>query len=736
MDLSIQKQNFTHPFSLIAPAQASAPAVVAKPVQEIGDQFSPSSTTSQTTSQTVTPDSFSHAVLAPATQETVAITPALQAQPITPAEVEGWLLAGQTPAKSELTSVAPPRARTLEEMLAETVAQLSTPKPSAPVDKVASVAPLPSTQPASLSKRNQHPGIELHNHLLGIVNTNYFIQNAGDGSPRNLLRHIDKMFQEDPGLQQEAPQLWRLLQKSDVTKLPMAVARKTVEKLLTATRDTPFDGAYTPRDELVKRHLAIAPQEMEGLLSQLGAGEAGVAAQVIVAFSHDGGTRDEALKAIAEATTTELMERGGLSKSQASQLNALKVTKRYEIFTADTVRALAKDGVQYSEQSISVKKLLTQLTPEMMARVSQRVEREGIHSDLRYLAMVNTSHLSEDYLQQANFNTGMPVVFEQEGLNITPEQHQKLMSAFQFPGVTQSETLKRIANASPEQLQELGLSAEQARIVTSELPPELKSGLKTLLQRGDVMGIDIAAPEKESFTSRGMKNFDELYDLLKGAAKERGRELALRPHVGEGYPEMPGEREGFRRHKAARNQAGEPTHYSKAADNLETLISHLEERGYSEQKAKEDGVIIRFGHATHATPQQIGRMKLLGVVAEANLTSNVETGALQPIKGGGDFFENHSLLNLLYHEVPTVLNTDAQGVMHTTMQREYQQADRLISLFQKNKLPMKLEDKQVYFKDLSPEAQARFDPARLREWAEKYGDFVQSGDHNDTARRP
>lgn len=584
-----------------------------------------------------------------------------------------------------------------------------------------------------------HPGVELHNHMLGVVDASYFVDKAAGGSPRRLLSNIDKMFRENEALREEAPDIHRLLEKSNASQAKeqsLDRVRLTLKRVLTATKHTPFDSVYTPRDQLIQNFLHIPDDEMGALLDKFGG--AGYKDKMVRAFGAEGLNHQGeslALQQIADAGPDDLRIKGKMSADDALNLKKEITLKRYEIFTEDTVRALHKDNISYSEQSVSLNKLNKQLSPEMIRRVSDKLGKEGIQCDLRFLAMINTSHLSENFMTVMDREKGVPSIFTQKGLDITKPQYERLMNGFLQDGATQSEALRKIANAQPQELEKAGLTPEQARIVTSSLPPQTREGLQQVLRRGDVMGIDIAAPEKEPFTERGMKNFDEMYDLLKAAAQERGRPMALRPHVGEGYPEMKPGMQHFSRYKAAINESSQtPTHYDLAKENLETLISHLEETGYSEKKGQEDGVIIRFGHATHATPQQVARMKTLGVVAEANLTSNVETGALQP-KQGGDFFENHSLLNLMYHDVPTILNTDAHGVMHTTLNREYQQADRLIGMYKRNKLPMELPDgRQVYFKELTPEEQAKFDSNRLRAWAEEYGDSVGAGDRLDASR--
>jgi len=589
------------------------------------------------------------------------------------------------------------------------------------------------TGPPQVAPSANHPGVELHNHLLGVVDTEYFIQKCAGGDPKVLLTQLERMFRERPGLRQEAPEVGKILEATSHTPgLTPQMARKHLERVLTASPSTPFDDVYTPRDELVKHHLELTSEQMDEVLTSVTHGRMDKGAHLSPEDCRR--LRKNLGENLTRASAQQLVTVGGITPTQAVALTSRMIDRRYESFVEDSQRVLLKDNIHYSEQSISLNKLGTRLPESMMKRVQQRLQSEGLQSDMRYLAMVGTTYLSEGYLDQTSPASGMPLVFEQEGLEVTPQQFQRLMKHFGQNGATHGECLKAIANAAPKELRALGLSAEQSAIVTGGLPPSLKSGLEEVARRGDVMGIDVASPEKEPFTARGMKNFDEMYDILKSAAQERGRPLVMRPHVGEGYPEMPEGSHGFHRYKVATCEgSSEPKHYSLASANLETLISHLEARGYNAAQGAADGVIVRFGHATHLTQSQTERIKALGIYAEANLGSNVQTGALQPVQGG-HFFENHPLLSLLYHEVPTVLNTDAHGVMHTSLKQEYEQADRLLTMFARNKTSFQVGEKHVYYRDLSPDEKKRFDPKLLRQWAKDYETAVRVADQSDTSR--
>lgn len=622
----------------------------------------------------------------------------------------GWLVPGMVPElpPAQLDSIQ----QSLEVSLAKSLAE---------------IREKPIVRPAA-----NHPGVELHNHLLGIVDTNYFIDKCAGGDAALLLTRLERMFQRHPQLREQAPQVGRILEASShQPRTSQSAARHQLERVLTASPSTPFDDVYTPRDELIKHHLEITPEQMDELLLQ--ARSEKVAPDSRLSEQDVRNLRKHLGSGLRQASPRKLVE-GGITPRQAVLLASRMIDRRYETFVEDSQRALHQDHIHYSEQSISLNKLENRLSQQMMQRVDRRLKSAGIESDMRFLAMVGTTYLSEGFLQQTNSKTGVPLVLEQDGLEVSKQQFDRLMQHFCQQGASHDEALKSIVNSDPEALERLGLRAEQAILVSGGLPPQLKAGLERMARRGDVMGIDVASPEKEPFTARGMKNFDEMYDVLKQAAQERGRPLVLRPHVGEGYPEMPEGSHGFHRYKVALSEDGDvPKHYSLAAANLEMLITHLENRGYNAEQGAKDGVIVRFGHATHLTQSQVTRIKDLGIFAEANLGSNKVTGALQPTPAG-DFFENHPLLSLLYHEVPTVLNTDAHGVMHTNLRQEYGQADRLIKMFQRNKMSIQLDDKTVFYRDLSPEQQQRFDPQRLREWARDYEKAVRQADKSDRSR--
>jgi len=235
--------------------------------------------------------------------------------------------------------------------------------------------------------------------------------------------------------------------------------------------------------------------------------------------------------------------------------------------------------------------------------------------------------------------------------------------------------------------------------------------LAAVLQRGDVIGIDIAGPERNEFTPEGMQSFRQLYEIVLAAAKQRGRALVLRPHVGEGYNDL---RDG--------------AHVATARQNLETLVRELEALGYSPARGEQDGVIIRFGHATHATPEQLQRIARLGVTVEANIGSNMITGSVARL-------DDHPLLMNLYYGVKTVLGTDGGGVMQTQREREYRLARALIQRFRNGQLSLELPDgTTIGFKDIPIAAQRRFTVDTLQRTEDDYHARIIDADRADRVR--
>jgi adenosine deaminase len=233
------------------------------------------------------------------------------------------------------------------------------------------------------------------------------------------------------------------------------------------------------------------------------------------------------------------------------------------------------------------------------------------------------------------------------------------------------------------------LSAEKP--ASAETTTKENDALTKLLMRTDVKGIDVAAPEAQEFTKTGMDWLVEKYKLLDRVAQSKGQKMVLRPHVGEGY-----------------DPAGTGEHVAIARKNLEMLVKTLEKLGYDGS----GNVIVRLGHATHATPEILADMARIGVIVESNVGSNLATGSILRA-------EEHPLLLNMYYGVKTVLATDAQGVMGTTLPAEYQRAAFLIDRFKAGE-PLVVKGKTIYYRDLDAAQQKRFSVDWLKQQLDGY----------------
>jgi adenosine deaminase len=444
--------------------------------------------------------------------------------------------------------------------------------------------------PAGATEHN-HGGVEVHNHLLGIPGTGYFVEKIGGGDPAKLFKKIHDLFHEPNAdkLNEESKDIRAIVDatQDELARKPpderQAYLLEQLDKILAASSETPFDQTYSVRDELIKKY--IDP-------------------------------------------TRRGQDQG------------------YQNFTADVIKLLAEDGIKYSEQSISAKKMAMNMTPRDLEAAHRAAAAAGKDSDLRFLTMMPTSTMA--------------------------------------PGDTRDLYNGTLAN------------------------------IDKVLPRGDVLGIDIAGPEEGRFTDEGIGRFREMYEHVSTAAQERGRELVLRPHVGEGYAPVGAE---------------DAAHINVARANLEMLLTGLEHMGYNPAKGKADGVIIRFGHATHATPEQIVRMKNMGIIAEANISSNLATRSISSL-------DAHPLLYNLYFDEPTILSTDGHGVMGTNLNTEYAIARTIIDDFKAGRTTIKLDGVEKQYQDLTPDQQARFNVEKLKTWATEYLDRIKAGDAVDRARKP
>lgn len=241
----------------------------------------------------------------------------------------------------------------------------------------------------------------------------------------------------------------------------------------------------------------------------------------------------------------------------------------------------------------------------------------------------------------------------------------------------------------------------------------------------EVVGIDTAAPETTCFTDEGMAYYEQLAGAVYRASKARRLagwhgKLLVHTHVGEGAivdyaPTPPVHPWSF-----VNTFASLPTSWTNAAQaeaNITMLLAAIR-RFQHEHPDANRYVIFRLAHATWATPDQARAMHDAGVEADVNLESNVATGAypvsrmplgstlladriaplaqnpatnfeLNDLLGmlvsdpadpsqAGAVLGNAALKYLLEAHVRCMLGTDADGVEHSDIVREYQYAGALI----------------------------------------------------------
>jgi hypothetical protein len=240
-----------------------------------------------------------------------------------------------------------------------------------------------------------------------------------------------------------------------------------------------------------------------------------------------------------------------------------------------------------------------------------------------------------------------------------------------------------------------------------------------------VVGIDTAAPETTCFTAAGMQYYTRLVTAVYDAAKARRRagwrgKLLVHTHVGEGatvdYVPVPPRQpwtfqELFGTLPPVRSNA------AQAAQNISTLLDAIGAFERTHPDAQEY-VVFRLAHDTWATPEQANTMREERVEADVNLESNVATGAYpvgrMPAKAAlmpaidslaanpatnfelndllgtlvkdpndptavGDVLGNAALKYLLEAHVRCLLGTDADGVEHSDIVKEYEYASALIA---------------------------------------------------------
>ena len=464
---------------------------------------------------------------------------------------------------------------------------------------------------AELDGTKGHPGVELHSHFFGIVEAEVFRQRAaatrgGDpGSWRQLLETIVEL--KGPSFQHQMDgekiatravagdarriavdaktQVKVLVERAKDIQNPAdrtaflrgaeMVAQEACETALAATPETDFNSAYEIRDELVKQ-------------------------------TFGGG-------AVPGETGDQRMQR------------------RYDDLIRETVLELARQGVGYSEQSVSLKKLAGKASPERIAAVIDQLVADGTlvegQIDIRMLGMTNTRHFGER-------NPGLPDV----------------------PG--------------PGRLDHDGFDRETKQLVDQLADPR-------------TVGKDIGGPEFFELSPAGQIRLRRVYLAYVENATRTGQANVFRPHVGEGAVDTIATKPFYTDQDHHVGSDGNASHYERANANLEAMLEVLEQLR-ADGLYDPDRVIVRFGHATHADPGQAARMQALGIIAEVNLGSNIATGAVSQREGANgprnatEQLDDHAFPTLLYYDTPIAISTDAGAVMGTTLAAEYQRAQTLI----------------------------------------------------------
>jgi hypothetical protein len=150
---------------------------------------------------------------------------------------------------------------------------------------------------------------------------------------------------------------------------------------------------------------------------------------------------------------------------------------------------------------------------------------------------------------------------------------------------------------------------------------------------------------------------------------------------------------------------GQPLHVVQANRNIKALLGAVRELK-SEIKDLDDFIVFRFGHVTQADFGDALDMKNLEIEADINLESNIATGAyyvkqLTDLQGGKlseaqqfeyndmvrkvlvgkpeEILSNHPLKYMLLAGVRTLLGSDGGGEEHSSIAREYDLTQKLIT---------------------------------------------------------
>ncbi|MBV8760755.1 MAG: hypothetical protein JO257_25910, partial [Deltaproteobacteria bacterium] len=335
-----------------------------------------------------------------------------------------------------------------------------------------------------------------------------------------------KEWLEDPDLKPE--------EKAYIKECVHEEAKSAVDKALRASNETDFNSSYAIRDELVKGFYGDG--ERAKILGD--AYDKPFSAQVEAYREHFEG-RPRVLEMVEHAEKAQAAaEKPGLSDGEKKTLQekanaARKVVEEqvaYDRYAKDTILALAKDGITYTEQSNSLKKMEQRFDPEQLGALKRELAlehpqmAEAIEAiEIKHLAMITTNE----------FGSRDPNVSHED---LDPRVHDR-KNAKKF-----NEDVNRLM--------------EQVK-------------------RGDTTGVDIAGAEFYSFDAEGQRRMAYLYNRLAAEARASGQVLVLRPHVGEGANDtVTGKHYG--RDNDRQMVGNELSHYKRARENIDAMITAFE----------------------------------------------------------------------------------------------------------------------------------------------------------------
>jgi hypothetical protein len=265
-------------------------------------------------------------------------------------------------------------------------------------------------------------------------------------------------------------------------------------------------------------------------------------------------------------------ERAKLQKTADS----LKEQMAYDQYAKDTIVRLAEDGITYTEQSNSINKLGARFDEGQIDWLKSQLAVEYANNP-KMLAAIN--NLTIKHVTMINTNQ----------FGVRGDEHR--------------------GAGSQIKTDDLHPAAGTVRPSDAEFSENVKQ-LVAQTRRGDVIGVDIAGAEHFTFDGEGQRRMTELYDALMTEAQTPGgsKPLVLRPHVGEGANDVV---PGAIGHRDANRQivdgpdGPELSHYQRAKENIDSMLKVFEAiaaRPANGGKLPPD-VIVRFGHATHTTPE-------------------------------------------------------------------------------------------------------------------------------------